>query len=235
MKGYDACGPGVLLQRNEPTNIMIRGVIFDLDGVLVTTDELHYQAWKRLAEEEGIPFGRDVNQRQRGIGRMESLDVLLEKSPRAYSAEEKAELAERKNRYYCGLLDTLTPMDTLPGAREMLAALRRRGIRTCIGSASKNAPAILERVALSDAADKVVDGRDVTRSKPDPECFLLCAKRIGLSPRDCLVVEDAAAGVEAAMKAGMSVLGIGDATRLFQATRVIANLSAISVDELLNS
>ncbi len=212
---------------------MIRGVIFDLDGVLVTTDEMHFQAWTRLAKEEGIPFSRDVNQRQRGIGRMESLDVLLEKATRAYTLAEKQALAERKNNYYRALLQTLTPADTLPGAREMLAILRERGIRTCVGSASKNAPTILERVALLGAVDKVVDGRDVTRSKPDPECFLICASRMGLPPGDCLVVEDAEAGVEAALAAGMAVLGIGTAERLPKAPRVVEHLAAISADELL--
>ncbi|MEI6970934.1 MAG: beta-phosphoglucomutase [bacterium] len=214
---------------------MIRGVIFDLDGVLVTTDELHFQGWKRLAEEECIPFDRAVNQRQRGIGRMESLDVLLEKSTRTYSQAEKLAMAERKNKYYCDLLQTLTPADTLPGAREMLAAHRKRGIRTCIGSASKNAPVILQRVALTDSVDNVVDGRDVTRSKPDPECFLLCARRIQLTPAECLVVEDAEAGVEAALAAGMAVLGIGDAARLPRAPRVVRDLKAIDADELLKA
>lgn len=213
---------------------MIRGVIFDLDGVLVTTDEMHFKAWQRLADEEGIPFNRTINQRQRGIGRMESLDVLLEQSRHAYSQEEKNALAERKNSYYGALLQTLTPADTLAGAREMLAALRKRGIRTCIGSASRNAPVILQRVDLFNAVDAVVDGRDVTRSKPDPECFLLCAKRIGLQPAECIVVEDAEAGVEAALAAGMPVLGIGVAARLPKAPRVVVNLGAISADELLD-
>ncbi|NQT92414.1 MAG: beta-phosphoglucomutase [Lentisphaerae bacterium] len=212
---------------------MIRGVIFDLDGVLVSTDEFHFEAWKRLAEEENIPFDRAVNQRQRGIGRMESLDVLLEKSTRGYSQAEKLALAERKNSYYRELLQTLTPDDTLPGARAMLAALHERGVRTAIGSASRNAPVILERVTLTDAVDIVVDGRDLTLSKPHPECFLLCAERLGLPPGDCLVVEDAEAGVEAALAAGMAVVGIGSAERLPKAPRAVRNLAAIEVEELL--
>jgi len=201
--------------------------------VLVSTDEFHFEAWKRLAEEENIPFDRAVNQRQRGIGRMESLDVLLEKSTRGYSQAEKLALAERKNSYYRELLQTLTPDDTLPGARAMLAALHERGVRTAIGSASRNAPVILERVTLTDAVDIVVDGRDLTLSKPHPECFLLCAERLGLPPGDCLVVEDAEAGVEAALAAGMAVVGIGSAERLPKAPRAVRNLAAIEVEELL--
>lgn len=214
---------------------MIRGAIFDLDGVLVTTDELHYHGWARLAEEEGIPFSRDVNQRQRGIGRMESLDVLLENATREYTADQRREMADRKNGYYRESLQSLTPDDALPGARDMLHALRERGILLAVGSASRNTPLIMERVDLLREVDAVVDGNDVTRSKPDPQVFLLAAERLGLEPAECLVVEDAAAGVEAAHRAGMAALGIGDRGRLPEAERLAAGLDGLTVEELLGT
>jgi beta-phosphoglucomutase len=151
---------------------MVKGVIFDLDGVLVTTDEMHYRGWKKLAEEEGIPFDRSVNSRQRGVSRMESLEAMLDQAPRAYAQEEKLEMAERKNRYYREFLQTLTPDDALPGAKEMLIELRRRGIKTAIGSSSRNAPLIMKLVGLEGMVDAVVDGNHIKASKPDPEVFL---------------------------------------------------------------
>jgi beta-phosphoglucomutase len=211
----------------------IRGVIFDLDGVLVTTDEFHYRAWQRLADEEGIPFDREINHRLRGIGRMESLDVLLERSPRPYSPEQKQRLAERKNSYYRQYLETLTPADVLPGARQMLAELRRRGRRVAVASSSRNAPMILKRVALEGAVDAVVDGNEITHSKPHPEIFLLAARRLGLAPAECLVVEDAAAGIEAGRRAGMAVFGIGSRQVLPDVSCVAASLADIAADDLL--
>jgi beta-phosphoglucomutase len=213
---------------------MIRGVIFDLDGVLVTTDELHYRAWKRLADGEGIPFDRAVNERLRGVSRMESLEILLERSPRTYTSEQKAILADRKNAAYRESLHALTPADVLPGAREMLAELRRRGVRTAVGSSSRNAPLILERTGLGDSLDVVVDGNDISRSKPDPEVFLLAAERLGLSARECLVVEDAVAGIEAGRRAGMAVFGIGTPEKLPGVKRLALGLAEVSVESLLS-
>ena len=212
---------------------MIRGVIFDLDGVLVTTDEFHYLGWKRLADEEGIPFNRGINHRLRGVSRMASLEILLERSPRTYSDDEKARLAERKNSYYLGHLERLTPKDALPGAREILAELRRRGIRTAVASSSRNAPAIMSRVALEGAVDAMADGNDITHSKPHPEVFLIAAKRLGLPPQECLVVEDAEAGIEAGRRAGMAVFGIGSRETLPGVARLAASLAETTVDDLL--
>lgn len=212
---------------------MITGVVFDLDGVLVTTDELHYQGWKRVADEEGIYFDREINHRLRGVSRMESLEILLERATRVFPPEEKQAMAERKNGYYRALLATLTPADVLPGAVEMLAALRARGIKTAIGSSSKNAPLILERVGMTDAVEVVVDGNHITHSKPDPEVFLLAAARLGLPPAACLVVEDAAAGIEAGRRAGMAVLGIGTPATLPGVVSLVAGLADITPDELL--
>lgn len=189
----------------------IEGVIFDLDGVLVSTDEFHYQGWARLAEDEGIPFTREDNHRQRGVSRMESLEVLLENGDRAYTDEEKLEMATRKNGYYVEFLQSLTPADTLPGAREILVALRDAGVKLAVGSSSRNTPLIMEKVDICGFFDAVADGNDITNSKPDPEVFLLAAERLGLAPEACVVVEDAEAGVEAAKRAGMRAVGVGPA------------------------
>lgn len=212
---------------------MIKGVIFDLDGVLVTTDDLHFQGWKRLAEDEGIPFVREDNQRQRGVSRMESLDILLEKAPRAYSGDEKHEMAERKNNYYRAMLENLTPDDVLPGAREILRELRRRGIRIAVASASRNTPKIMERTNLLDEVDAVADGNETTRSKPDPEVFLLAASKLGLPPEQCVVVEDAAAGVEGARRAGMEAFAIGPAERHPDVPRRAEHIADVTVEQLL--
>lgn len=188
----------------------MKAVIFDLDGVLVSTDELHYQAWKRLAHEIGINgFNREDNVRQRGVSRMASLEVVLKKGDKAYSEEEKIELADRKNEYYKEMLKELDDSAVLPGAFDTLKMLHKNGIKTAVGSASKNAPLILERTGILPYIDKISCGIDVTKSKPDPEVFLVAADKLGLLPEDCLVVEDAAAGIEAAKAGGMKSLGVG--------------------------
>lgn len=188
----------------------MQGVIFDLDGVLVSTDELHYQAWKRLAKEIGVDgFCREDNERQRGVSRMASLEVVLEKSDRQYSQEEKEILAERKNDYYKEMLEDLSPDALLPGAVETLKMLKQNNYLTSVGSASKNAPMILEKTGLMPLIDKISCGIDVTKSKPDPEVFLVAAKKMDLAPEECLVVEDSAAGIEAAKAGGMKSLGVG--------------------------
>lgn len=188
----------------------MKAVIFDLDGVLVSTDELHYQAWKRLADEIGINgFNRKDNVRQRGVSRIASLEVVLKKGDKAYSEEEKIELADRKNEYYKEMLKELDDSAVLPGAFDTLKMLHKNGIKTAVGSASKNAPLILERTGILPYIDKISCGIDVTKSKPDPEVFLVAADKLGLLPEDCLVVEDAAAGIEAAKAGGMKSLGVG--------------------------
>ncbi len=214
---------------------MIRGVIFDLDGVLVTTDELHYRAWKELADAERIHFDRTINERLRGVSRMASLAILLEKATRSYTEAQRQALAERKNARYRELLATLSPADVLPGAREMLDGLRRRGVRVGLASSSRNAPLILERTGLAGAFDAVVDGNDITQSKPHPEAFLLAAQRLGLAPRECLVVEDAMAGILAGRRAGMAVFGIGTPETLPGVERVAGSLADVTVDELLGA
>lgn len=189
---------------------MIKGVIFDLDGVLVSTDEMHYQAWKRLAQELHITgFTREDNRRQRGVSRMASLEIVLEKADRTYSEEEKIELAERKNGYYLELLEEMDESAVLENVKDVLEKLKNRGLLLAVGSASKNAPVILEKTGLMPYFDKISCGLDTTKSKPDPEVFLVAVKKLGLPPEECLVVEDSAAGIEAAAAGGIKSLGVG--------------------------
>ena len=211
----------------------IRGVIFDLDGVIVSTDDFHYLAWQRLADEEGIPFDRTVNQRQRGVSRMESLDVLLERSSREYSTDEKLVLAERKNGYYRESLGRLTPSDILPGVEEMLEGLERLGVKTAVGSSSRNTPFILERIGMAGSFDAVADGNDITKSKPDPEVFLIAALRLGLRPEECLVVEDAMAGIDAALAGGMRAFAVGFAAGPPGAHGRAESLEGVTAEDLI--
>ncbi len=191
---------------------MVKAVIFDLDGVLVTTDVLHFKAWKQLAEELGIMnFTEADNARQRGVSRMASLEVVLEKSDKVYTEEEKIAFAEKKNTNYVKSLDTLSEKDVLPGVDKFLAFLNEKGIKTAVGSASKNAPLILDKTNLLNRFDAISSGLDTTRSKPDPEVFLIAAKKVNVEPSDCLVVEDSDAGIEAAKAGGMLALAVGEA------------------------
>ncbi len=191
---------------------MIQAVLFDLDGVLVSTDELHFKAWERLAKELSITtFTREDNARQRGVSRMGSLEVVLEKSGRNYSMEEKLALAEKKNAYYVEMLQTVDETYILPNAKQTVLRLREKGIRIAVGSVSKNAPFILQQTGLLPLCDAVASGHDTTRSKPDPEVFLVAAQKVSIEPAHCLVVEDADAGIEAGHEGGMLTLGVGPA------------------------
>ena len=212
---------------------MIKGVIFDLDGVIVSTDEFHYRAWKRLADDEGIHFDRSINERLRGVGRLASLDIILERSTREYGAAQKADLAERKNGYYRSLLADLTPGNVLPGARDLIASLKARSVKVAIGSSSKNAPAILKYIDMADCFDAVADGNCISRSKPDPEIFLKAAGMLSLFASNCLVVEDAEAGVMAAIAAGMRVLAVGTAANSPNAHLRATGLDAVSVQTII--
>jgi len=207
----------------------IKGIIYDLDGVLVHTDNLHFEAWSGIAERLGITFTAEDNNRLRGVSRMESLDILLSLGPVELSAEEKLTLATEKNDEYVRLLDRLTPGDADPGVVETLEVLWQWGIKQAIGSSSKNAVPILKRIGLLDAFDAIADGTTISASKPDPEVFLQAAEKLGLAPADCIVVEDAFAGVDAAIAAGMRCVAIGDATAHEGATWTIQALP-----ELLN-
>ena len=208
----------------------IKGIIFDLDGVIVFTDHYHYLAWKKIADEMGIYFDETINNRLRGVSRMESLEIILENyHGEALSGEEKVELAEKKNNFYRELLKEMTPESVAPEVRTTLQTLRERGYKLSIGSSSKNTKTILERVRLTDAFDTISDGTNITRSKPDPEVFLKAAQFLGLAAENCAVIGDAFAGIDAACAAGMVSVGIGDASGYGKATYHIN-----SFDELLN-
>lgn len=192
---------------------MIKAIIFDLDGVLVSTDELHYRAWKALAGRLGVPFDRAKNDRCRGISRMASLDIVLEDAPTAYTQAEREAFAAEKNATYRAMLASLTPADTLEGVLPTLAELRRRGYRLALASVSKNAPLILERTGLDKYLDAVADGNCITRSKPDPEVFLKAAEKLGMACESCAAMDDALAGIEAGRAAGMLTIGFGDSAK----------------------
>jgi beta-phosphoglucomutase len=212
----------------------ISAVIFDLDGVIVSTDEYHYQAWKQISVQEGIDFNREINERLRGVSRMESLEIILSRSDKNYSENEKLDLADRKNETYRELLNKLSPNDILPGVINLLLALKARDIKIAIGSSSKNTPFILEKIGLAANFDAVADGNDIKNSKPDPEVFLLAAEKLGVSPKSCIVVEDAEAGVDAAIAAGMMVVGVGTASNCSNAHIRLQNLTTINIEELLD-
>jgi beta-phosphoglucomutase len=211
----------------------IKGIIFDLDGVIVSTDEYHYQAWQQLADEENIYFDRRINERLRGVSRMASLEILLEKSQKQYTEPQKHEMAARKNSYYRQLLGRLSPDDILPGAMDFVTAARQKGIKVAIGSSSRNSPFILERIGLSDYFDATSDGNDITNSKPDPEVFLIAAQRMQLEPQQCLVVEDAAAGIEAAIAAGMFAMAVGTAVNDKRAHICSPDLALVTIEQIL--
>ncbi len=188
-----------------------KGIIFDLDGVICSTDEYHYQAWQSLADHLRIPFDRERNNLLRGVSRMASLDIILEKSQKTYTDAEKAAFAEEKNNTYRELLKKMSPGDLPEEVRKTLLLLREKGIAMAIGSSSRNTPFILKQIGLEGFFDAVADGNHITHSKPHPEVFLKAAEMLSLTAHECLVVEDAHAGVEAAAAGGFDCAAIGDA------------------------
>lgn len=202
-----------------------KGIIFDLDGVICSTDKYHYLAWKQLADRLGIYFDEIINNRLRGVSRMESLEIVLERSERSYSDEEKASFAAEKNDTYRQLLHQMNTSDLSEEVKSTLDALRAAGLKLAIGSSSKNTPFILERIGLGNYFDAVSDGNNITHSKPDPEVFLKAADMLKLSPVDCLVVEDAHAGVEAAVEGRFECAAIGDAKDDERATLHLSSFS----------
>ena len=196
-----------------------KAVIFDLDGVICFTDEYHYLAWKQLADKLGIPFDRTINERLRGVSRMDSLEIILEKyTGPALSDEEKEKLATEKNDIYRKSLEKMSPEDLSDEVRETLSALRDKGLKLAIGSSSKNTRFILGQIGLADFFDAISDGTNITRSKPDPEVFIKAAEFVREEPSDCLVIEDAQAGIDAAVAGGFDGAGIGGAASYSRAT-----------------
>lgn len=206
---------------------MIKALIFDLDGVIVNTDHLHFLAWKQMADNEGIYFNKTINNRLRGVSRMESLDIILERASRPYSDAEKLALAEQKNEFYKQSLLKLTPKDLDEEVLDFLQQLMRRNIKIAIGSSSKNAKMILTQIGIINLFDAISDGTNITRSKPDPEVFIMASEMLNVPIANCAVVEDAKAGIDAANTGGFLSIGIGDAA-LYEKTKIsIEKLSDI--------
>lgn len=212
---------------------MIQAFIFDLDGVLTDTAEYHYRGWKRLADEEGLPFSREDNEHLRGVPRRESLMLILK--GRAYPEEKIQEMMERKNNYYLDFIKEISPRDLLPGARELLEEIRASGRKNALGSASKNAPEVIDRLGIRDLFDALSDGHSVERQKPAPDLFLHAAAQLRLAASNCVVVEDAAAGIEAALAGGFRSVGLGPRERVGQAQAVFPSLDGVHLADLLQS
>lgn len=211
---------------------MVKGCIFDLDGVIVDTARYHFIAWKELANELGFEFSEKDNERLKGVSRMRSLDILLEIGDLDFPQEKKEELAKKKNENYRSYILKMTPDEILPGAMEFIKEVRENNILTAVGSASKNAMTILDRLQLTSWFDAIVDGTKVSKAKPDPEVFLKGAEELKLQPADCVVFEDAEAGVEAALRGGMKCVGIGSPENLGKAHLVVSGLHDMNMQKL---
>lgn len=201
----------------------MKAVIFDLDGVICFTDQYHYLAWKEMTDEIGVYFDETINNRLRGVSRMDSLNIILEKSDKIYTLEQKEELAAKKNAIYVRLLEQMSPADLSDEVKTTLDALREKGLKLAIGSSSKNTKMILKQIGLGDYFDAISDGTNIVNSKPDPEVFLKAAEFLSENPKDCLVIEDALAGIEAAVRGGFKSAGFGEAATHEKVTYRIEN------------
>ncbi|MFE4710428.1 MULTISPECIES: beta-phosphoglucomutase [unclassified Paenibacillus] len=213
----------------------IHACLFDLDGVLVDTAKYHYIAWKELADDLGFPFTEQDNERLKGVSRAASLDILLEIGGLTMDEHEKARLADKKNARYVEYISSMDSSEILPGALQFLMECRQNGIKVALGSASKNAMTILNNTGLTPYFDAIIDGTHTSAAKPDPEVFLLGAKALGVEPGHCVVFEDAEAGIEAAIRAGMTSVGIGSPATLGAANIVIPSLQEMKVSTLRES
>lgn len=213
----------------------IKACIFDLDGVIVDTAKYHYLAWKRLADELGFQFSPVHNERLKGVSRMRSLEILLEIGGIKLSDKEMEKAADKKNKWYVEYISKITPDEVLPGAYELLIELKTNKIKRALGSASKNAGMILDRLELNRFFDAVIDGNKVSKAKPDPEVFIKAAQELDTDPEECLVFEDAQAGIEAAKNGKMPCIGVGDPELLKQADLVIPNLANIEWKDLISA
>ncbi len=211
----------------------IKGCIFDLDGVIVDTAKYHGLAWTRLADSLGVPFNEHDNEQLKGVGRIESLEYILNKGNISLSEEEKVRLASQKNEWYLEFVRTMQPDEVLPGAVAFLTELKQKGIKIALGSASKNARLVLELTNTLPLFDAIVDGTRTTQSKPHPQVFLMGAEDLGLKPSECVVFEDAISGIDAALAGGFTAIGIGSPNVLTKAHKVFAGLSEVTVADVL--
>lgn len=212
---------------------LIKACIFDLDGVIVDTAKYHYLAWKRLAKELGFDFSIDDNERLKGVSRMQSLEILLQIGGITLTDNEKQIAADKKNSCYVEYILNLAPEEILPGVNTFLTQVKKAGVKSALGSASKNAPMILERLNLVGFFNAVIDGSHISNAKPDPEVFLKGAEALGVKPDQCIVFEDAQAGIEAAKNGGMYCVALGKPENLKGADVIIPGFATITFDEIL--
>lgn len=212
----------------------IKACIFDLDGVIVDTAKYHFLAWKKLADELNINFTKEDNEKLKGVSRMKSLEIILDLGKLQFDAETKNKLAEKKNKWYLEYIQKLDKSEVLPGVEKFLTGLRQQGIKIALGSASKNARLILKNIQMEDYFDAIIDGTKITKAKPDPEVFLASAEELHIKPEECVVFEDAEAGVQAALRGGMKAVGIGSEKILHEANKVIPGFSGVSTDFIKN-
>ncbi len=210
----------------------LKAAIIDLDGVIADTAKLHYQAWKRLASEIGINLTYEFNERLKGVGRMESLDLILTLTEKDYSNEGKIKLANRKNRYYLEFVDRMAPSDLLPGVERCFKVLMDNNIKIVLASASKNSSDVVKRLKIKKYFDYVVDSKDILKSKPDPEIFIKAAEGVKAAARNCVGVEDSIAGVLAINACNMFSVGIGDKKNLYPANICIKNLTEFDIEKI---
>ena len=210
----------------------MKACIFDLDGVIVDTARYHYLAWKRLAAELGIDLTEEVNERLKGVSRTESLDIILSLKGMTLSSREKEQLADKKNAWFVEYVNAMKPDEIFDGVKELLQRIRDHKIKIGLASSSKNAKAVLNLLGIQAEFDVVVDGTMIHHTKPHPEIFLQAASALGLPPADCIVIEDADAGVEAAVRAGMKCIGIGSPSQLKKANLVVSKISELKFDKL---
>ncbi len=212
----------------------MKACIFDLDGVIVDTARYHFEAWKRLADELGIPITVADNERLKGVSRMESLNIILSIGGIKKDKDEMEKLANKKNSWFVEYINDMKPDEIFPGVLELLADLKRNDIKIALASSSKNAKSVIDKLGIKSWFEVVVDGTMITHSKPDPEIFLTAASRLGIKPEDCVVIEDAEAGVAAAKRAGMKCIGIGRLAQLSNADKVVDRIDQLNLDMLQN-
>jgi beta-phosphoglucomutase len=211
---------------------VIKAVIFDLDGVIVDTAHYHYVAWQKLAKELGITFTEKENEKLKGVSRMRSLEIILELGGISLSDEKKEELATKKNSWFVDYIEAIKPEEIFKGVKQMLNSLRENGYKVALASSSKNAETVLRLLEIKGFFDAVVDGTMIIKSKPDPEIFLLAASKVGVYPNECIVFEDAEAGVEAAIAAGMKCVGVGSADQLSKANFIVKSTADFNISQL---
>jgi beta-phosphoglucomutase len=211
---------------------LIDGCIFDLDGVIVDTAHYHFIAWKRLADELGITFTEQDNERLKGVSRMDSMSILLEIGGLHMDLTHQTELADKKNVWFVDFVEKMQPEEIFPGVKQLLKKLRSKGVKIALASSSKNARRVLQLLDIEGEFDAIVDGNMIINTKPDPEIFLLAASRIHIDPKQCLVFEDAEAGVEAALAAGMKCIGIGSMQQLGKAHKILSKTADFDINDL---